>query len=95
MKNTWNEPADKTDGYNAINSYAKSFVTAVRATGGNNKQRNLIVNTYSASSMPNAMKQLALPEESDHIIFQIHSYPNWQSKSNAKISNQICWTEHL
>ena len=83
-KNTWNEPADKTDGYNAINSYAKSFVTAVRATGGNNKQRNLIVNTYSASSMPNAMKQLALPEESDHIIFQIHSYPNWQSKSNAK-----------
>ena len=83
-KNTWNEPADKTDGYNAINSYAKSFVTTVRATGGNNAQRNLIVNTYSASSMPNAMKQLALPEESDHIIFQIHSYPNWQSKSNAK-----------
>ena len=83
-KNTWNEPADKTDGYNAINNYAKSFVTTVRATGGNNKQRNLIVNTYSASSMPNAMKQLALPEESDHIIFQIHSYPNWQSKSNAK-----------
>jgi hypothetical protein len=83
-KNTWNEPADKTDGYNAINNYAKSFVTTVRATGGNNAQRNLIVNTYSASSMPNAMKQLALPEESDHIIFQIHSYPNWQSKSNAK-----------
>ena len=83
-KNTWNEPADKTDGYNAINNYAKSFVTTVRATGGNNAQRNLIVNTYSASSMPNAMKQLALPEEGDHIIFQIHSYPNWQSKSNAK-----------
>ena len=83
-KNTWNEPADKTDGYNAINNYAKSFVTTVRATGGNNAQRNLIVNTYSASSMPNAMKQRALPEESYHIIFQIHSYPNWQSKSNAK-----------
>ena len=31
-KNTWNEPADKTDGYNALNSYAKSFVTTVRAT---------------------------------------------------------------
>ena len=83
-KNTWNEPIDKTDGYNAINSYAKSFVTAVRATGGNNKERNLVVNTYSASSMANAMKNLDLPEESGHIIFQLHSYPNWQSKSNAK-----------
>ena len=84
-KNTWNEPVNKTDGYNAINSYAKSFVTTVRNTGGNNKDRNLIVNTYSASSTPDAMKNLDLPEESNHIIFQIHSYPNWQSKSNAKI----------
>ena len=83
-KNTWNEPLDKTDGYNAINSYAKSFVTTVRNTGGNNKERNLVVNTYSASSMPNAMKNLDLPEETGHIIFQLHSYPNWQSKSNAK-----------
>ena len=83
-KNTWNEPTDATDGYKAINSYAKSFVTTVRNTGGNNKNRNLVVNTYSASSMPNAMKNLDLPEESGHIIFQLHSYPNWQNESNAK-----------
>ena len=83
-KSTWNEPVDKTDGYKAINDYAKSFVTTVRNTGGNNKDRNLIVNTYSASSTPDAMKNLDLPEEGNHIIFQIHSYPNWQSKSNAK-----------
>lgn len=83
-KSTWNEPVDKTDGYKAINDYAKSFVTTVRNTGGNNKDRNLIVNTYSASSTPDAMKNLDLPEESNHIIFQIHSYPNWQTKSNAK-----------
>lgn len=83
-KNTWNEPVDKTDGYKAINSYAKSFVTTVRATGGNNKNRNLVVNTYSASSTAEAMKQLELPEETGHIIFQLHSYPNWKSESNAK-----------
>ena len=82
--NTWNEPSNKTDGYKAINDYAKSFVTTVRNTGGNNKDRNLIVNTYSASSKPDAMKNLDLPEEGNHIIFQIHSYPNWQNKSNAK-----------
>jgi len=83
-KSTWNEPADKTDGYKAINDYAKSFVTTVRNTGGNNKDRNLVVNTYSASSTPDAMKNLDLPEETGHIIFQLHSYPNWKSESNAK-----------
>ena len=83
-KSTWNEPSDKTDGYQAINDYAKSFVTTVRATGGNNKDRNLVVNTYAASNSANAMKQLELPEETGHIIFQIHSYPNWISKDNAK-----------
>ena len=81
--NRWNEPASD-DGYKAINSYAKLFVTTVRNTGGNNKQRNLVVNTYSASSTANAMKALDLPEESGHIIFQLHSYPNWQNESNAK-----------
>ena len=83
-KNTWNEPVNKTDGYAAVNNYAKSFVTTVRATGGNNINRNLVVNTYSASSTPNAMENLDKPENSNHIIFQIHSYPNWQNKSNAK-----------
>ena len=81
--NRWNEPGAQ-DGYDAINKYAKSFVTIVRGTGGNNKQRNLIVNTYSASSTPNAMKALELPESTGHIIFQIHSYPNWQNETNAK-----------
>ena len=83
-KNTWNEPSDKTDGYNAINNYAKSFVSAVRATGGNNAERNLVINTYSASNSPAAMKALELPEESGHIIFQIHNYPDWQSESHAR-----------
>lgn len=83
-KSTWNEPVDKTDGYKAINDYAKSFVTTVRNTGGNNKNRNLVVNTYSASSTADAMKNLELPEETGHIIFQLHSYPNWKSESNAK-----------
>lgn len=81
--NRWNEPGSD-DGYKAINSYAKLFVTTVRNTGGNNSNRNLVVNTYSASSTPNAMKALDLPEETGHIIFQLHSYPNWQNKSNAK-----------
>ena len=83
-KNTWNEPINKTDGYKAINDYAKSFISAVRATGGNNAYRNLIVNTYSGSNSANAMKALELPEQTGHIAFQIHNYPDWQSESHAR-----------
>ena len=82
--NTWNEPVDKADGYQAINNYALSFVRTVRGTGGNNTQRNLVVNTYSASNAPAAMEALTLPEETGHIIFQIHNYPDWQNESHAR-----------
>lgn len=83
-KSTWNEPANKTDGYKAVNDYARSFVSAVRSTGGNNTQRNLVVNTYAASNSPAAMAALELPEQAGHMAFQIHSYPDWQSESHAR-----------
>lgn len=72
--------------YNAINSYAQSFVNAVRATGGNNAERNLIVSTYGAcngdgnwnSHLQDPLKEMKLPEDEaeGHIIFEVHSYPN-------------------
>ena len=36
------------DAYDSINRYAQSFVDVVRSTGGNNAERNLVVNTYGA-----------------------------------------------
>lgn len=83
--------------YKAINSYAQSFVNTVRATGGNNAERNLIVSTYGACSgegswnshLTDPLKQMRLPEDNvaDHIIFEVHSYPNLASGlSSAKNS---------
>ncbi len=83
--------------YNAINSYAQSFVDAVRATGGNNAERNLIVSTYGAccgdgtwnSHLQDPLKQMKLPEDAveGHIIFEVHSYPYIaDGVSNAKNS---------
>ena len=75
--------SDATSAYNAINSYAQSFVTTVRATGGNNAQRNLIVNTYCASNgygtwnthLQDPLTTLKKPDgESDHIAFEVHAY---------------------
>lgn len=71
--------------YSAINSYAQSFVDAVRATGGNNAERNLIVSTYGAccgdgnwnAHLQDPLKEMLLPkdEAEGHIIFEVHSYP--------------------
>lgn len=83
--------------YKAINSYAQSFVNAVRATGGNNATRNLIVSTYGACSgegswnthLQDPLKQMQLPADNvaGHIIFEVHSYPDLSSGlSSAKSS---------
>ena len=71
--------------YQAINDYAQSFVDVVRATGGNNAVRNLVVNTYGAcngagnwnSHLQDPLKNMKMPKDDvkDHILFQVHSYP--------------------
>ena len=76
------DSAVATSAYNGINSYAKLFAETVRATGGNNAHRNLIVNTYGACSgdgtwsphLSEPLTQMALPEEPGHIAIQVHSY---------------------
>ena len=82
--------------YNAINKYAQSFVDVVRATGGNNSRRNLIVTTYGACSgegnwnvhLQDPLTNMKLPTDavSDHIIFEVHTYPDIKNITTAKQS---------
>ena len=89
------EAATARSAYNAINSYAQSFVNAVRATGGNNAQRNLLVCTYGAcdgngnwnAHLQDPLKEMKLPDDpagDGHIIFEVHSYPDIANLSQAK-----------
>lgn len=83
-----------TSAYNAINSYAQSFVNVVRATGGNNSKRNLVVNTYGSCSgagswsthLKEPLQKMLLPKDDaqNHLIFQIHAYPNISNLMSAK-----------
>lgn len=86
-----------TSAYNAINNYVQSFVNAVRATGGRNEQRNLIVCTYAACSgegswsshLLDPLKQMKLPTDiqPNHLCFEVHAYPSIKSNlSSAKSS---------
>lgn len=80
--------------YNAINSYAQSFVDAVRSTGGNNRYRNLVVCTYGACDgrgnwnihLKDPLKEMKLPRDAQegHLIFEVHSYPGVENLANVK-----------
>lgn len=88
------DASSATDSYKAVNLYAQSFVNAVRATGGNNTTRNLIVNSYgSCCGSGNWNQHLLEPlanleypndETKNHIIFQLHYYPSIKDLSWAK-----------
>lgn len=91
-KSTWNAPKNSSS-YNAINQYAQSFVTAVRATGGNNETRNLIVNTYAAANNE-VVEKLIIPTDQakNHIIAEVHAYPNfftWSSNPTLRTIQQV------
>ena len=71
--------------YRGINQYAKLFVETVRASGGNNALRNLVINTYGACSgdgtwnshLTEPLAQLELPEAPGHLAVEVHSY--WEA----------------
>lgn len=65
-----------------INVYWQTFVDTVRATGGNNSSRALIVSTYGQSINADAVADLKVPSDSN-IIVSIHSYAPWNFAGNA------------
>jgi len=71
---TWNYSTDEA--HEVINLYNADFVSTVRATGGKNAYRNLIVNTYAASSHTKALAAFRLPEDTveGHLMAEVHSY---------------------
>lgn len=97
----WCRPAGDDEhaqqAYKAINDYAQSFVNAVRSTGGKNRERNLVVNTYSACTGPGewneeSLRQMDIPEDvaDNHIIIGIHYYGDIDESSvNGLIDNVL------
>lgn len=82
-----------TSAYKGINGYAQSFVDAVRATGGNNASRNLIVNTYAAANgygtwnthLKDPLTNMQMPKDNieQRIIFEVHDYPQIAQTNNG------------
>ena len=97
-----NEPRTKGSRYewdggtdeerNNLNILNQLFVDTVRASGGNNLMRVLMVSTYSASSLAVAMNALTIPSDPQNsvnkIIVSIHAYEpyNFALNENSPVN---------
>ncbi len=64
------------EGRSVVNYFNQVFVDAVRATGGNNANRFLMVCPYAANSGEGALSALVIPTDSaqDRLIVSVHAY---------------------
>ena len=72
--NEWN--GGTAEARQVINSYNQTFVNTVRATGGNNAIRCLMVPTYAAACSSTTVNDFVLPTDTvpNKLIVSIHSY---------------------
>ncbi|CAM3592393.1 glycoside hydrolase family 5 protein [Zobellia roscoffensis] len=68
----WN--GGTAEGRDAVNQYHQVSLDAIRATGGNNATRKIMVSTYAASTSQNALDAYAVPNNDENVIVSVHSY---------------------
>ena len=56
-----------------INQLNAAFVETVRASGGNNEKRHLMIPTYAASTMDSVLNDFVIPND-DKVIVSVHAY---------------------
>ncbi len=62
--------------HEVINQLYQAFVDTVRASGGENQERTLIVSSHAQSITETAVSAVKVPDDS-HVIVSIHSYAPW------------------
>ena len=77
-----------TEARDIINEYEKAFVDTVRASGGNNADRCLMITGYAASSSYNNLSAIVLPEQSDKLIVSVHAYLPYSFALDTKGTDQ-------
>lgn len=63
--------------HDVINHLLQKFVDTVRASGGKNAERTLIVTTHAASITDAALNGLVVPDD-NNLIISIHNYAPWK-----------------
>lgn len=78
-----NEPIDRNKGdwygheqyyFDNLNVLYKVFVDAVRATGGNNAKRYLMIPTYGAQVRDYQVSKVIIPNSDKNVLIDVHKY---------------------
>ncbi len=80
----WN--GGSSEGRRVVNKYNEEFVKTVRAAGGNNRYRALMIPTYAASS--GGLNSFTVPDD-DSIIVSIHAYSPYFFAMDANGTNKF------
>lgn len=89
-KNVWDFPGEED--CNWVNDLNQLFVDTVRATGGNNAKRFLLVAPYAAAHDQQTIDAFKLPSDSaqDRLIVSIHAYTpaafSWEYEDKNEIT---------
>nr|AAB69348.1 cellulase [Orpinomyces joyonii] len=68
----WNG-GDK-EGWDAVNAMNEVFLKTIRASGGNNPKRHLMIPPYAAATQENSFKNFKYPGGDDKLIVSVHNY---------------------
>lgn len=70
---------DKKQAYAALNEFNQEFVNLVRASGGNNAERHLLIAGYWTDIRATCEKLYKMPEDSaNRCILSVHYYTPWE-----------------
>lgn len=93
---TLNEPRDGDEwtgypkAYDIVNRYNAVALETIRATGGNNTQRLVMIPTYAASPNFQAVSALEVPDD-DYIAVSIHAYTPYEFSMAHRASDVKEW----
>lgn len=94
-RSSWSAP--DADSLEMVNELNQLFVDTVRATGGNNQGRLLVVATYAASTAQLVIDGFKLPEDTieNRLIVDMHDYSPqdfaWQQKEVTWTTTRDTW----
>ncbi len=84
-ESSWTAPGAGDVAYKTIAKLQQDFVNVVRATGGNNEFRNLLISTYADGTTQVVLDELQVPTDvhKNHLCATFHSYdPYWFCNGN-------------
>lgn len=79
--NEWNGGTD--EGRDCVNQLNQLFIDTVRATGGNNIKRGLLITTFAAQVSTNSFQGYKFPKN-DRIILSLHAYTPYRFTYDSK-----------